>query len=269
MTDRASGEQRAGPPLEADCSRCAGLCCVAPAFARSADFPVAKKQGVPCRNLEPDFRCGIHPRLREEGWVGCTVFDCQGAGQQVTQRTFGGRDWRSEPEIAGPMFAAFATMRQIHGLLAYVTEALALGGAAERELGGLRDRLVACAELDPSGLQAVDVGALRSEAHGLLLAVSAARRGGGPDHSRVDWLGARRRGADLRRGLFLGALCIGADLREADLRDADLRGADLRAADLRGADLRGAFFLTRSQLASAVGDRTTRIEAERRPAHWG
>ena len=81
--------------LAADCSRCAGLCCVALPFGRSADFPVDKAAGDPCEHLRRDFRCGIHDRLREEGYRGCTVFDCFGAGQQVTQVTFGGKDWRS------------------------------------------------------------------------------------------------------------------------------------------------------------------------------
>ena len=85
----------AGDALRADCSRCFALCCVAPAFAASADFAIDKPAGHPCPNLqEEDFRCGIHDRLRERGFPGCTVFDCFGAGQQVAQVTFGGRDLR-------------------------------------------------------------------------------------------------------------------------------------------------------------------------------
>ena len=112
--------------LRADCARCAGLCCVAPAFAASADFAIDKAAGQPCPNLQPDFRCGIHSELRERGFPGCAVFDCLGAGQQVVQVTFGGRDWRRSPEIAGQMFTVFTVMRQLHELLWYLTEALAL-----------------------------------------------------------------------------------------------------------------------------------------------
>nr|BFE68040.1 hypothetical protein GCM10020092_013410 [Actinoplanes digitatis] len=64
--------------LRADCGRCAGLCCVAPAFARSADFAIDKPAGRPCPNLAEDFRCGIHERLPEKGFRGCVVFDCFG-----------------------------------------------------------------------------------------------------------------------------------------------------------------------------------------------
>ena len=60
--------------------RCAGLCCVAPAFAASADFAIDKPAGRPCPNLRDDFRCGIHAELRERGFPGCEVFDCFGAG---------------------------------------------------------------------------------------------------------------------------------------------------------------------------------------------
>ncbi len=114
------------PDLRADCSRCAGLCCVAPAFARSSDFALDKPAGTPCPHLDATFRCGIHTRLRERGFPGCTVFDCLGAGQQVVQVTFGGRDWRREPELARPMFAAFGVMRALHELLFLLDEAAAL-----------------------------------------------------------------------------------------------------------------------------------------------
>ena len=120
--------------LRADCSRCAGLCCVAPAFEKSSDFAITKPAGRPCPHLAGDFRCGIHDRLEERGFHGCRVFDCFGAGQRVTQETFGGRDWRSEPAIAGPMFAALPIMRQLHELLWYVSEALKLPEAARLEV---------------------------------------------------------------------------------------------------------------------------------------
>src|SRR5918994_4539018 len=92
--------------LRADCAACVGLCCVAPAFAKSSDFAIDKPAGKPCPNLRTDFRCAVHEHLEERGFKGCTVFDCFGAGQHLTQETFGGRDWRSAPEIAGAMFAS-------------------------------------------------------------------------------------------------------------------------------------------------------------------
>ena len=100
--------------LRADCSRCAGLCCVAPAFAASADFAIDKPAGVACP--QPAGRLPLrHPRrLRERGFPGCTVFDCFGAGQRVTQGTFGGRSWREAPELAAAQFAVLPVVRQLH-----------------------------------------------------------------------------------------------------------------------------------------------------------
>jgi Pentapeptide repeats (8 copies) len=239
--------------LRADCSRCAGLCCVAPAFARSSDFAIDKPAGRPCTHLGADFRCGIHEHLDERGFHGCRVFDCFGAGQRITQEMFGGRDWRAEPAIAAPMFAALPIVRQLHELLWYLAEALKLPAAAP-----LHDRLRAAIaqtqRLAGSDLAGVDLDAHRHRVNPLLQQASElARAGAGrrPNHRGADLIGRKLRGADLRGANLRGALLIGADLRDADLRRADFTGADLRGADLRGADLTGALFLTQAQRTAA------------------
>ncbi len=122
---------------QADCASCFGLCCVALPFAKSADFAMDKDAGEPCRNLLADFRCGIHADLRERGFQGCTVFDCFGAGQKVSQQTFVGRDWRDDPDVARRMFQVFPVMRRLHELLWYLDEAVAMP-AAEPVRGELR-----------------------------------------------------------------------------------------------------------------------------------
>ncbi|MBN0042963.1 pentapeptide repeat-containing protein [Streptomyces actuosus] len=261
--------------LRADCSACFGLCCVALPFARSADFAVDKPAGKPCTNLGADFRCGIHARLREEGYSGCTVFDCFGAGQKVSQVTFGGTDWRAAPERAGAVFASFAVMRQLHELLWYVDEALGLRAArpVQRELREARDRIDALSRQDADGLTAVDVNALRGEVNALLLRTSELYRADVPgrrrNHRGADLMGARLRGADLAGASLRGALLVAADLAGADLRRADLIGADLRDADLRGADLTGCIFLTQAQLDAARGDTATRLpKGLKQPSHW-
>ena len=113
---------RGTPDLEPDCARCFGLCCVALPFARSSDFAETKPAGRPCRNLLADDRCGIHDRLRERGWRGCTVYDCFGAGQQVSQVTFGGVSWRDDPASAATMFATLPVMHRLHEMLAHLHE---------------------------------------------------------------------------------------------------------------------------------------------------
>ncbi|MFI0816576.1 pentapeptide repeat-containing protein [Streptomyces sp. NPDC021098] len=273
----------ARPDLRADCGSCFGLCCVALPFAASADFAVDKAAGRPCHNLEADFRCGIHSRLREKGFAGCTVFDCFGAGQKVSRTTFEGRDWRSHPRTASRMFAVFPVMRQLHELLWYLTEALALP-AARPLRDELRRALRTTERLTRGGaddLLALDVAAHRDGVNALLLRTSelaraGVRTGGGrggrgkpKNHRGADLIGARLRGADLRGASLRGALLIAADLTGADLSEADLIGADLRDADLSGADLTGALFLTQAQLNAARGDAATRLPAAlARPAHW-
>ncbi|RLL67786.1 pentapeptide repeat-containing protein [Streptomyces sp. Z26] len=266
------------PDLRADCARCFGLCCVALPFTASADFARDKPAGRPCSHLRTDFGCGIHSRLRREGYRGCTVYDCFGAGQKVSQVTFAGRDWREEPGTAGEMFAVLPVMRHLHELLRHLAEALTLPAAAPVH-GALRaaaERVERLTLAPAAELAALDVTPHRDAVNSLLLrasrlvrAAAPGGRGGRRDHRGADLMGARLRGADLRGASLRGALLVAADLSGADLRTADLIGADLRDADLRGADLTGSLFLTRAQLESARGDAATRLPAGLgRPAHW-
>ncbi|MGW6948891.1 pentapeptide repeat-containing protein [Streptomyces xanthophaeus] len=263
------------PVLNADCANCFALCCVALPFAKSNDFAVNKPAGTPCTNLREDFRCGIHTRLRDKGFQGCTVFDCFGAGQQVSQVTFGGQDWRTGTGTARQMFEVFPVMRQLHELLFYVSEALTLPDAAPVH-ARLREALTeteAWTRADAQALTALDVGTLRGRINTLLLETSELVRAKVPgrkkNHRGADLMGARLAGANLRGANLRGAYLIAADLSRADLRTADLIGADLRDANLRGADLRNAVFLTQPQLNAAQGNPTTRIPPTlTHPTHW-
>ena len=261
--------------LRADCGRCFGLCCVAPAFSASADFAIDKPAGRPCPLLQLDFRCHIHTDLPAQGFRGCAVYDCFGAGQQVSQVTFGGRDWRRDPRAASQMYEVFAVMRQLHELLWYLAAALALRPARAVH-GELRDAFTATQAMTnrPAGvLLGLDTGRHRAQVNALLLRASALARaqlpGQKPDHQGADLIGARLAGADLRGANLRGARLIGADLRHADLTLADLTGADLRGADLRGADLAQSMFVTQAQLDAAEGDTGTGLPPPlTRPAHW-
>ncbi|TRW44608.1 pentapeptide repeat-containing protein [Georgenia yuyongxinii] len=271
-----SEQIRTEPPtgaLRADCTSCFGLCCVALPLTASADFAFDKAAGQPCRNLREDFRCGIHSRLRQEGFPGCTVYDCFGAGQHVSQVTFGGRSWRDDPTTAEQMFAVFPVMRQLHEMLVYLTEALALPPArpVRDELSRVRHEIELLTTASPEQLLAVDVAAHRTAVGALLGRTSELVRAGGTGASlrSADRIGANLRGADLRGADLRGAYLIGADLTGADLRGADLLGADLRGAVLSGADLTGIIFLTQPQLNAAKGDDATTLPPSFvRPAHW-
>ncbi|MFE9680078.1 pentapeptide repeat-containing protein [Streptomyces sp. NPDC002701] len=284
MRDEPGGTAPARAELTADCARCFGLCCVALPFAASADFAIDKPAGSPCRHLRTDFGCGIHPELRQRGFNGCTVYDCFGAGQKVSQLTFGGEDWRSGPgERARLMFDVFRSVRQLQELLRYLTEALGLPAARpiRAELRGALDRTEELTRRPPEELAELDVQAVRQDVNVLLLRASELARaghgnGGNGGKGRkkkerrgADLMGARLRGADLRGADLRGAYLIAADLTDADLRGADLIGADLRDTDLTDADLTDVIFLTPPQLAAARGSAGTRIPPSfTRPGHW-
>ncbi len=203
------------------------------------------------------------------------AFDCLGAGQTVTQITFGGRSWRTHPELAGQMFDAFAVMRQLHEVLWYVEEAIDRTGDLDPSLTGELERAMQRTEAltvrDASELHALDIAAIRRKTGELLRRTSSLIRSGLPASSpgRRDLIGTNLRGANLSGADLRGASMIGADLRGANLRTADLLGTDLRGADLGGADLTGCLFLLQSQVDSARGDAATRLPVDRqRPAHW-
>lgn len=265
--------------LVADCGRCRALCCVAPAFARSADFAIDKAAGQACPNLRGSA-CGIHDQLLDRGFPGCVAYDCFGAGQQVVQVVFGG----------GPrtprMLRVYELARQLHELLWYAADALGRPAAApvHAALATARDAIEPLLT-DADTLEATDPAAHRRAVAPLLRRASALTRAAerpgsptraaatgrdraGPSRTRVttgdradrdpapqdradrDPSAQDRAGRDLAAQDLAGRDFAGADLRaadlstssllRADLRRADLRTADLLGADLRGADLRGA-----------------------------
>jgi pentapeptide repeat protein len=250
--------------LAADCSRCVGLCCVAPAFVASADFAFSKPAGVACRHLAADASCSIHDRLIPSGLPGCVAYDCFGAGQRVVSLFGGG------PRSA-PMLSAYETVRQLHELLWYVADALSRPAAEpiRGALAGARSAIEAAIAGGPSSIEATDPAAHRTTVAPLLRRASTLTRTHGPEHRGADFTGRDLAGRDLRGADLSTAVLIGTDLRGADLRSADLLAADLRGADLSGADLTGALYLTRTQVGSARGSTTTRLPDHLpRPAHW-
>ena len=131
--------------LVADCSRCSGLCCVLLPFRTEQGFGVDKPGGTPCLNLADDGLCTIHDDLSARGWPGCAAYDCQGAGQQVTQVTYAGRSWREVDNLA-EMAAVFSVVRVLHARLAELDP----GSPAYAEVA-------AATSLSPDDLLALDL----------------------------------------------------------------------------------------------------------------
>ena len=251
--------------LVADCSRCFGLCCVLLPFHRDGGFGVTKQSGDACHHLDPRDRCGIHATLREDGWPGCTAFDCFGAGQHVSQVTYGGRSWREQGDL-GEMAAVLSVVRQLHEMLAHLAEVERR--SPSEDASAMRDELLALTHADPTTLLTADLDEVRGRVSPALKRATV--RLHGPDRPMPDDLaGADLRGEDLTRADLRGSLLIAADLRDANLARADLLGADLRDADVRGARLEEAWFLSQAQLNTTRGDTATRIpERLARPDHW-
>lgn len=259
--------------LRADCSRCVGLCCMALAFPKSADFAVDKAAGDPCHNLLDDDRCGIHERLRPAGFPGCIAFDCSGAGQRVVQITFAGQSWRDSPKVAAEMSAVFHVVRLLHELLVYLTEARDLPGTEplRADIDAAIEKTDSLAGQGPDEIGALNVKEYQHRTAELLLAASELARAGtdGANHRWADLTGADLRGADLVGACLRSTKLIGTDLRDADLRLADVTGADMRGADVSGADLSTTLFLVDPQLAAMRGDaRTILSPTHARPTHW-
>ncbi len=258
----------ATPGLRSDCASCFALCCVLLPFSASSGFGVDKPGGRPCLNLLQDDRCGIHTTLREDGWPGCTVFECFGAGQQVSQVTYAGVSWR-EGHNLGEMGAVLSVMRQLHEMLVHLLEVERR--SPDPDAAALRLEIEELTAADPETLLTRDVDAIHERVGRLLADASTRVRRRWPDaadRSHQD-LAGRRLAGDHRGWTFRGAVLIRADLRAAMLDEADLLGADLRDADVRGTDLSSTLFLTQPQANAAIGDATTALPTElARPGHW-
>ena len=253
------------PELVADCSRCFGLCCVLLPFRREGGFGIDKSSGEACHHLGPDDRCGIHATLREDGWGGCAAFDCFGAGQQVSQVTYGGRSWRDQDDL-GEMAAVLSVMRQLHEMLAHLTEVQRR--APHPDAGAVRDALLALTHSEPATLLAADLDEVRERVSRELRQATVRLHGDGRPMPH-DLAGSDLRGRDLSRADLRGALLIACDLRDADLSRADLLGADLRDAAVGGARMAEAWFVSQAQLNTARGDDRTTLPAHlTRPGHW-
>jgi hypothetical protein len=130
--------------LRADCTQCAGLCCVTLAFDRGESFGFAKAAGRPCPHLQPSHRCAIHVQRFERGFSGCVSFDCAGAGQLVT-RLFASRNVLGTPVVARAVEDVFRITRQVQQLRLLLHEAARLPLSADRE----RRRAELLARLEP------------------------------------------------------------------------------------------------------------------------
>lgn len=269
--------------MQANCQNCFGLCCTALNIVASSDFAIQKQAGLPCPNLQSNFTCQIHSELRNKGFKGCTVYDCLGAGQWVSQSTFHGQNWRRTPEIADNMFRVFPIMEQVYEMIAYITETMSyeISQLLYDKLNEQLQTLQHLSKLDVEALLSINISLIRIPINDLLLETSehirnklvittlGKKHGRKTSHRGVNWIGKNLEGKDLRATDFRGAYLIAANMQNADLRGVDFIGADLRDANISGANLSTAMFLTQMQINSTVGNCETKLPYYLRiPTHW-
>ena len=102
------------------------------------------------------------------------MYDCFGAGQKVSQVTFGGQDWRQDKGLAKRMFDVFPIMRQLHELLWYLTEALTMQATRpiHDEIRKALEETERLTLLSPDSFLELDVAAHRADVNVLLLQTS-------------------------------------------------------------------------------------------------
>lgn len=259
--------------LKGNCKECFGLCCTALYFSVKDGFPENKNAGKPCKNMKEDFRCNIHEKLMQSGMRGCVAYDCFGAGQQVSQGTFRGQNWRQNPESSSQMFSVFLNMRQLYEIFWYLLDAYQISNSSSirLEVEEMWKQIQKIVYLLPEELLLQDMEYQWKEAGDLLKRISLLVRGKEQEMlrlpfkyantfgNRADLSGKDLKKVELKHANLRGAFLIAADLREQNLYLTDVFGADFRDADLRGTDLRNSIYLTQAQINGAHGNTNTKL----------
>ncbi|WP_368655909.1 pentapeptide repeat-containing protein [Rhodococcus sp. 1168] len=129
------------------------------------------------------------------------MYDCFGAGQQVSQHTFGGRSWREDTALAGRMFEVLLTASDL------------VRAQAKGKKKNYR-------EADLIGKRLTGIGLTGADFRGAYLIAADMR---GADLRIADMIGADLRdtdlsGTDLRKSLFLTQFQINATKGDTETR---------------------------------------------------
>lgn len=246
------------------CDKCSGLCCTALYFSKFDGFPSDKPAGLPCMNLDKDFRCIIHGELKAKQMKGCLAYDCCGAGQTVTA-ICGSDNWSSNPGIAREIFDLFTKIFTLKQAAWYLTEVLTLTPAAalwDRAESYL-NQMTPLFDSSSKEISDFDADEYCQKVHTLLMAAADSVRKevctAKKASPKRDFMGHNFKKAVLDGYDFHYSLLIAADLEGCSLKGSNFLGADLRDTNIRNADLSGSIFLTQGQLNAAQGNRNTRI----------
>lgn len=250
-------------PYKINCEKCCGLCCVALFFTKSDGFPKDKEAGIPCENLQPDYKCKIHSKLSQQGLKGCMAYDCFGAGQYVTGQLKSLPDWSMiSSKEADEIFNSYLVVLQVHQTLWYLSQCLILRRPqSETEQAQLLinegNELI---EEPLEVLAVLDTQPFCKKANKYLKHICKEFETRFSEANKTktnNYMGENMKQKNLQGKDFSMSLLIAANLEQANLYGANFLGADMRDTNIQNTDLSQCLFLTQFQINAAKGNKHT------------
>jgi hypothetical protein len=259
-----NGENSLFNEFRIKCDECSGICCVALYYSKFDGFPADKVAGIPCHNLDDDFRCSIHKELHSKHLKGCMAYDCCGAGQIVTS-LYGEENWKSNPQTAEEVFDVFIKTFYLQQMLWYLSEVLTLQPAKTlwEEAANYIEELHLLLKSSPSNILSFDMDEFGVKVNLVLnnswTMVKKEVGNSKKTTKKKDFMGYNFKKANLNGYDFSTALLIAANLEGCDLTGCNFLGADMRDTNIKNADLSEGVFLTQGQINAAKGNINTHI----------
>ncbi len=246
--------------LSIDCQKCSGLCCVALYYSKTDGFPEDKPANVPCKHLEPHFKCAIHSQLFEKNLKGCLIYECFGAGQKVTQMYTGIGNWSTSPTLRKEIYEVFLTIRELHQMCWYLIQGLNMNTSSEvnKEITLLIEENRQIAHQEPHKLLKYDLYDYRTRTNNILHLLTE-KNAKSSSKSPKSFFGKNFRGKNLDGENFSMSYLIASNLEGCSLKGTNFLGADMRDAIVKNTDLSKSLFLTQMQINSTKGNSTTKL----------
>ena len=250
-------------PYKINCEKCSGLCCVALYFTKSDGFPKDKEAGIPCKNLQADYKCKVHSTLSQQGLKGCMAYDCFGAGQYVTNHLNALPNWLTiSPEEADRIFNSYLVVLRVHQTLWYLSQCLILrlSQSEKDQAKSLIDEGRELIEKPIEMLAVLDTQLFGEKSNKYLKYICLVYQTQFSSTNKMqakNYMGKNLKQKNLAGKDFSMSLLIAANLEQANLYGANFLGADMRDTNVWNTDLSQCLFLTQFQINAAKGNHHT------------
>lgn len=250
-------------PFKINCESCCGLCCVALYFTKSDGFPKDKKAGIPCKNLQTDYKCKVYSQLSKNGLKGCMAYDCFGAGQYITYYAKDLPNWSTIfQKDAEQIFNSFLVVMRVYQTLWYLSQCLILKlpQSEKNKAKLLIDEGNMLIKISLERLAALDTQPFCEKSNNYLKHICAIFQSYFPNSGKVsskNYIGKNMKQKNLTGKDFSMSLLIAANLEQSNLYGANFLGADTRDTNICNTDLSQCLFLTQIQINSAKGNNKT------------